>query len=94
MQGENMDRLTAEQIAAKTDHITDSEKNRKAIRELYHKQDDSHLWPIRGKFNVTTRAAKKVGWFMNETGYDLAGLEYCLALEDEMSRIVNNEKNW
>lgn len=90
-----MDRLTAEQIAAKTDHITDNEKNRQAIRKLYHKQDDSHLWPTRGKFNVTTRAAKRVSYYlMQGAGYDLAGLEYCLALEDEMSRIVNNEKNW
>ena len=89
-----MDRLTAEQIANATDQITDTEKNRQAIRKLYHKQDDSHLWPIRGKFNVTTRAAKGVGWFMNQTGYDLAGLEYCYALEDEMGKIVNNENNW
>ena len=89
-----MDRLTAEQIAAKTDHIDSTEKNRAAIRKLYHAQDDSHLWPIRGRFNVTTRASKNVGRFMNETGYDLSGLEYCLALEGEMSRIVNDEKNW
>ena len=89
-----MERLTAEQIANATDHINDTEKNRRAILELYHKQDDSHLWPIQGKFNITTRAAKRVGRFINEAGYDLAGLEYCLALEDEMSRIVNDEKNW
>ena len=90
----NMDRLTAEQIAKATDHISDNEKNRQAIRRLYHKQDENNLWPIRGKFNVTTRAVRNVGRFINETGYDLAGLEYCHALEGEMSRIVNDEKNW
>ena len=93
-----MDRLTAEQIAEQTDYLIDkyvgTEKNRAAIRKLYHKQDESRLWPIRGKFNITTRAAKAIGRFMNETGYDLAGLEYCLALESEMSRIVNDETNW
>lgn len=90
-----MERLTAEQIADATDHITDTEKNRRAIRKLYHKQDESHLWPIRGKFNVTTRAAKRVSYYlMQGAGYDLAGLEYCLSLEDEMGRIVNNENNW
>lgn len=90
-----MDRLTAEQIATKTEHIDDTEKNRAAIRKLYHAQDESHLWPIRGKFNVTTRAAKRVSYYLiRGAGYDLAGLEYCLTLEDEMSRIVNDEKNW
>ena len=88
-------RLTAEQIAKQTDHITDTEKNRAAIRKMYHAQDDSHLWPIRGKFNVTTRAAKKVSYYLIQgAGYDLAGLEYCLALEDETSRIVNDPRNW
>lgn len=86
-----MNRLTAEQIAAKTDHITDTEKNRAAIRKIYHAQDDSHLWPIQGKFNVTTRAAKLVSYYLiRGAGYDLAGLEYCLALENEMSNIVND----
>lgn len=90
-----MERLTAEQIAAKTDHIADTEKNRAAIRKLYRTQDESHLWPIRGKFNVTTRAAKKVSYYLIQgAGYDLAGLEYCLALENEMSQIVNDERNW
>ena len=90
-----MIRLTAEQIANATDHISDNEKNRQAIRKIYHKQDDSHLWPIRGKFNVTTRAAKRVSYYLIQgAGYDLAGLEYCYALENEISRIVNDENNW
>ena len=58
--GDDMERLSAEQIANATDHITDTENNRRAVRKLYHKQDESHLWPIRGKFNVTTRAANRV----------------------------------
>jgi len=90
-----MNRLTAEQIAAKTNHIDDLEKNRAAIRKIYHMQDESHLWPIRNKFNVTTRAAKKVSYYLIQgAGYDLAGLEYCHALENEKSQIVNDERNW
>ena len=87
-------RLTAEQIAAKTEHIDDTDKNRAAIRKLYHAQDESHLWPIRGRFNLTTKAAKKVGWFEGETGQYFTGLEYCYILEDFMSQIANDERNW
>lgn len=90
-----MERLTAEQIAAKTDHITNTKKNRAAIRKLYHAQDESHLWPVRSRFKLTTRAARRVSFFLIQgAGYDLSGLEYCLALENEMSQIVNDERNW
>jgi hypothetical protein len=57
-------------------------------------QDESNLWPIRGRFNATKRAIKKAQWFMRETGEDLTGLEYSYLLDLIMSEIVNNEKNW
>jgi len=66
----------------------------KEINRYFRNMDDSGKWPICGKFNVTERAIRKVrkqrrdGMIINE------GLEYYLALEAEISNIVNNEKNW
>ena len=77
--------------------LTDKIINEMSIRDInkhFRNIDDSHLFPIRGKFNVTERAIRKIreqrrhGLEINE------GLEYYLALEDEIGRIVNDEKNW
>ena len=57
-------------------------------------KDESHLWPIKGRFNVTERAIRRVRKYVRE------GLEidekysYTAILEAEMSEIVNNERNW
>ena len=53
-----MDYLTAEKIAELTDH-KDGIANIRAINTLYRAQDESHLWPVRGRFNVTERAIRK-----------------------------------
>lgn len=82
-----MEILTAEQIVKLS--TTRAEVNR-----LFKKQDDSHLWPVLGKFNVTKRAifrvrrAERDGLVLDDL------LSYALALEAETSEIVNNEKNW
>ena len=89
-----MKRLTAEQIAKATNHITNRLSNRRAILKLYRAQDESHLWPICGKFNVTNRAARQVSKFERESGCTIEGLEYCYTIEERMSRIGNNERNW
>lgn len=88
------DYLTAEQIAAQCDHIDNKRKNREAINNLFRAQDDSHLWPINNRFNVTKRAIKRAQWFSSETGNDMAGLEYAYFIEDEIGRITNNSDNW
>jgi len=80
--------LTAEQIAQQTDHLQGL-ANIRAINKLYRQQDESHLWPVSSKFNATERAIRRVrelaayhgGWY---------GLEYCYAIEFEISKIVNN----
>jgi hypothetical protein len=64
------------------------------INRLFRKQDESHLWPIRGRFNVTNRAIKKAQKFCNEINEDLHGFEYADLLDSIMSEIVNNPKNW
>jgi len=76
--------LTAEQIADMTDD-KDGIANIRAINRLYRAQDDSNLYPINGRFNVTERAIRRI----RRQGMALYGLEYCYALEGELSTIIN-----
>jgi len=72
--------------------LTDAIINEMSIREInrhFRNEDESHLFPICGKFNVTERAIRKV----RKQGLN-GGLEYYLALETEIGRIVNDERNW
>jgi hypothetical protein len=79
------DILTAEQIAKRTND-KEGIANIRAINKLYRMQDDSHLYPTNGRFNATERAIRRV----RRIGLAVYGLEYCYALETEMSNIVNN----
>jgi len=88
-----MERLTAEKIAKVCNDLSGS-ACRAAINKLYLEQDESQLWPINGRFNVTSRAIKKAQLFNRETGNNVNGLEYCYLLESIMSEIVNNSGNW
>jgi hypothetical protein len=85
--------LTAEQIWKACYHASTDLSERVMINRLYRAQDDSSLWPICGKFNVTERAIRAARKKEKKNGYMMHGLEYCLFLEDEMSKIVNNPKN-
>jgi hypothetical protein len=87
-----MEYLTAEQIASACENL-DGRANKAAINKMFREQDDSHLWPINGRFNVTERAIRKARWFQRETGVELVGLEYAYFLEEETSRIVNDPDN-
>lgn len=87
-----MEILTAEQIARLTED-KDGLANIRAINKLYRTQDESHLWPIRGRFNVTERAIRKAREFQRHSE-SVYGLEYCYLLETIMSEIVNNPSNW
>jgi len=83
-----MELKTAEQIAEETDNLPES-ANIKAINKRYRAQDDSHKWPINGRFNATDRAIRQARKFQEDTGQALYGLEYCYLLEELMSKIVN-----
>jgi len=85
--------LTAEKIAKQAEDL-EGLANIRAINKMYRDQDESHLWPISGKFNVTERAIRKARWLTRETGEKQTGLEYCYTLEMIMSEMVNNENNW
>ena len=82
---------TAEAIAKRVEH-KDGLAERRAINKDYRAQDESHLWPIRGRFNVTARAMRYVNKFERANGA-IGGIEYCYVLEGEMSRIVNDPTN-
>ena len=51
-------------------------KNTAAINAVFGAQDDSHLWPVDGKFNATERAIRKVRREFMECGIPRTGLEY------------------
>lgn len=82
---ETGEHYTAEQIAGFTQ---DSEgiQNIKLINKFYRVQDESDKYPIRNDFNATERAIRRV------RKYDcpVYGIEYCYAIEDALSDIVNN----
>ena len=88
-----MEYLTAEQIADATNDL-EGTANIRAINKLYRTQDESHLWPIQGRFNVTERAIRKFNREYAKYNGPLYGLEYCYCLESIISEIVNNSNNW
>ena len=82
--------LTAEQIYEKASKKTDSVLGQiRIINRLFRQQDDSGLWPIRGRFNVTERAIRHARLYGT-----MSPLEYAMFLENDTSDIVNNENNW
>ena len=64
--------------------------NRATINRAFRAADASHLWPIYGRFDATERAIRSVQRFMRDGGYNLEGLEYALAVDAELSAIVNS----
>lgn len=72
--------------------IADRASSTREINRLFRAQDDSHLYPINGRFNVTERAIRRTRAHFRECGLVCDGLEYCLALDAEMFRIVNSEE--
>ena len=61
------------------------------INKLFRDYDDSHLWPINGKFNATDRAIRRLQRKRHEGLLLNTGTEYALALEKEIGRIVNSQ---
>ena len=78
--------LTPYEIAQK---VQDTEKWKSQIERLLLAQDDSHLWPVRGKFNATKRAIGRIKRAEKNGLYIESPLEYALILDAEISSIVN-----
>lgn len=86
--------LTAEQIVAKAEEKSQTELGiRREINRIFRAQDDSSLWPIRGRFDVTERAIRRANKIERANGA-MSPLEYAYSLEAETGRIVNDERNW
>lgn len=69
-----------------------NELSRWEIFTIFKENDESHLWPVRDRFNVTIRAIRRLQKFEEEGGIVNDGLELWLWLENEISNIVNDPK--
>ena len=73
--------------------MTYDEINDMSVRQInayFRSVDDSHLWPVCGRFNATERAIRRLRRRIRQGLEVNAGLEYYFALEKEISEIVNN----
>ena len=67
-----------------------NEMSIRQINKYFREHDESHKWPISGKFNVTERAIR-ISRKMRHDGLDVCqGLEYYLHLEAIIVNIVND----
>ena len=57
----------------------------RVINAYFRANDESDRWPICNKFDATERAIRR----LRKTQMYNGGLEYFLALDSEISRIVN-----
>ena len=66
--------------------------NEMSIRQInayFRENDESHLWPICGRFNATERAIRRIRRLRQQGLCVYPGLEYYQTLEREISDIVN-----
>lgn len=68
-----------------------SELSYQQINQIFLDDDESHLYPVFNKFNVTEKAIKNLQQQMEDGQIISEGNEYWLALEGEISNIVNKE---
>lgn len=81
--------LTPYQIADKAAEL-DGRANIARINALFRAQDESNLWPVAGRFNATERAIRRLQRAQRDGACINSGLEYALALDAEISRVVNS----
>lgn len=62
---------------------------RRMINKWFRDNDESHLWPICNKFNVTERAIRQVRKFERENEMEYS--DYAVAIDRAISVIVNKE---
>ena len=75
--------LTAEAIVKMS-------RDRADVNRLFLAQDDSNLWPVSGRFNVTKRAINRIRRLERE-GLVLDDLlAYALTIENAIGDIVNH----
>ncbi len=60
------------------------------INALFRKHDESHKWPIQGRFNATDRAIRRIRRNILRHIGPVSGMEYAAMLDAEISLIVNS----
>lgn len=83
---ERADAALENAFSRKRNHITDRAYVRIVRREA-RRMDQSHLWPVRNRFNVTERAIRIIAREERRAGCKFA--DYPAVLESEIERIVN-----
>lgn len=86
-----MEYLNQEQIFELCKDIDNPLTFKREVNKIFRQQDESHLWPICGRYNVTDKAIRKAQWFQRESGCALEGLEYIYFVYEEIGRIVNSD---
>lgn len=81
--------LRISDISKAAKHARTPKGNRRIINKLFRAADESHLWPINNRFNVTERAIRWVQDVMKVTGQEYVGYEYAYMIECRISHIVN-----
>ena len=70
--------------------ISVEDMSKKEINALFRSHDESHLFPINGRFNVTKRAIRKLQKLSREGNFVAdGGFEYATQLDHMISEIVN-----
>jgi len=64
------------------------------VNRIHRQEDESNLFPIRGKFIVADRAIRQARPIIREYICDFDKTSYHDLLDELESKIVNNEKNW
>ena len=62
-----------------------------SVRRLMRDQDDSHLWPVCNRYNVTARAIRRVRDAIGAGLVIDSPLEYYAAIDAEISDMVNSD---
>ena len=63
---------------------------KRIINRLFHKHDQSELYPINSRFNATERAIRRINKLERCNGA-MSPLEYIYAIDTEISTIINGE---
>ena len=80
---------TPEQVWKMFKHLDEPQFTRE-VNLYFREQDESHLWPINGRFNATERAIRKARQYRRDTGSGY-WLEYIYLLDSLIEEIVNEE---
>ena len=67
-----------------------SDMNIRQINQLFRQYDESHLWPVCGRFNATERAIRRLRRNVLPHIGPTGGIEYAHMLDHEISAIVNS----